>query len=408
MARQRLTWNNKKSSAAPAVPNEGPASPAYTQPDPEADQYENGDTSSWAEDPHPGPYPNGPAPAVPHEGHDHPATKMAAIEKANLCLRLATAMLGQPATDADVLKVEKQASLFMDLPEAHIFASLENLDKQAGSEKEDEAEAEAAKTIQEEVEHKAEDKKASEDDAEEMEDSDKKASLADRVATLERVLTRFAAEDDTESRIARLERIFMRLAEDDDEDDDEDDGEDDDDDSVEEEVEEEVEVDEEAKKKAADVEATYNRLLEEEGMTSQEACGEPMMGDDYEAMYMEMMREEGMMESMDHESMDDDGMDQNDPESFFEEEAVEMDMDPMNIMALDEEERAMLAQLQGDEVSRLADEQAKEASELDLKPQPKKASTGPSSLGTVTKEASDDDALLQSIWQSAPDVTSHF
>ena len=63
MSRQRMTWNEggdltedpaKSASAHPATPDEGPASPAY-KADPGDDDYKNGDTSSWAEDPHPPP-----------------------------------------------------------------------------------------------------------------------------------------------------------------------------------------------------------------------------------------------------------------------------------------------------------------------------------------------------------------
>ena len=82
MSRRRLTWENtsRKASAPPATPGyEEPSIHPAAYPDPEADAYENGDTSSWAEDPHPGPYPNGAPPALP--GTDapqgHPATDMA-------------------------------------------------------------------------------------------------------------------------------------------------------------------------------------------------------------------------------------------------------------------------------------------------------------------------------------------
>ena len=143
MSRRRLTQNlPRKASAPPATPGyEEPSIHPAAYPDPEADAYENGDTSSWAEDPHPGPYPNGAPPALP--GTDgpqgHPATDLAhyfpngaskqasrqlraALEaKAAKCIRLASRMLGKHAsTEA----IEDQAIDLMSLTERQIQASL--------------------------------------------------------------------------------------------------------------------------------------------------------------------------------------------------------------------------------------------------------------------------------------------
>jgi hypothetical protein len=113
-------------------------------PDPEADAYENGDTSSWAEDPHPGPYPNSFHPALPgtEEPMGHPATDpahyfpagvtkqasrqlRAAMEaKAARCIRLATAMLGKKAS---VSAIEDQALDLMNLTERQIAAALKRV-----------------------------------------------------------------------------------------------------------------------------------------------------------------------------------------------------------------------------------------------------------------------------------------
>ena len=66
MTRRRLTWTDRKASAAPAMPGyQEPSIHPAAYPDPEADAYENGDTSAWAEDPHPGPYTNPMHPALP-------------------------------------------------------------------------------------------------------------------------------------------------------------------------------------------------------------------------------------------------------------------------------------------------------------------------------------------------------
>lgn len=152
MARQRLTWEtpSRKASAPPATPGyEEPSNHPAAYPDPEADAYENGDTSSWAEDPHPGPYPNGAPPALP--GTDapqgHPATDMAhyfpngvgkqasrqlraALEaKAAKCIRLAARMLGKNASND---AIEDQAIDLMTLTERQIQATLRRFAEEGG------------------------------------------------------------------------------------------------------------------------------------------------------------------------------------------------------------------------------------------------------------------------------------
>ena len=142
MTRRRLTWTDRKASAPPAMPGyQEPSIHPAAYPDPEADAYENGDTSSWAEDPHPGPYGNSFHPALPgtDEPMGHPATDpahyfpagvskqasrqlRAAMEaKASRCIRIAQSMLGRKAS---VSAIEDQALDLMNLTERQIQAAL--------------------------------------------------------------------------------------------------------------------------------------------------------------------------------------------------------------------------------------------------------------------------------------------
>lgn len=179
MSRQRMTWTDRgvsrHASEHPATPDEGPASPAHkAQPGPDA--YKSGDTSSWAEDVHPGPYENGEHPATPDEGPASPAHKAAALErKAAKCIRLATAMLGEGAS---VAAIENQALELMDLPDRSIKASLTRLAEDADEAIDDDDAAEAEEDLKEE--------------------GKKKASVSDRIARLERVLIKLAESEDPE------------------------------------------------------------------------------------------------------------------------------------------------------------------------------------------------------------------
>ncbi len=132
--RQRMTWRDRQASPPPATPGYGTEDGDHpaAQPDPGADDYKNGDTSSWAEDPHPPPYVNSAAPATPGygtENQDHPAFKKATLEqqvaqKAAATLRVASALLGP---DAPAEAVENQALDLMDLPVRSLFATLKRL-----------------------------------------------------------------------------------------------------------------------------------------------------------------------------------------------------------------------------------------------------------------------------------------
>jgi hypothetical protein len=405
MNRKRMTW--KKASEHPAYPDEGPASPAYDGQTP-ADAYDIGGPSEFAEDPHPGPYPNSAHPATPDEGPASPAYKAASLErKAAKCIRIASAMLGENAT---VSAVEDQALALMDLSDRAIQASLSRIAGEEASEEEEEASEE---------------------------ESSKKAF---------------------DSRISRLERVLIRLAGEEDEDEDEDDSDDDEDDS-----------DEESSKKASDAklldrmlreermgryassrprrrsrkaymegmhddESMLAEMMAEEGMSHDEASeeesmlaemmaeegmdhGEPMKHEEAseeESMLAEMMAEEGMDMSIPGaaEVMAPDGMDQNDPASFYDEgmEDAEMSVemmdesmeDPMGMVdmeMMDDDEKMVLASIYG--------EDSKKASAPKVRPQPKKASKGATRLGGVTKAASDVNDL-SSLWESAPDVSKHF
>lgn len=133
--RQRTTWNQHQASDPPAMPGyqEKPTHPAAKPEDPGKDDYKSGDTSSWAEDPTKGPYPQSAAPQMPgyQEPPSHPAAKKAAMEmraamerKASKCIQMASAMLGPRAT---VAMVEDQALDFMNLSERQIQAALQRI-----------------------------------------------------------------------------------------------------------------------------------------------------------------------------------------------------------------------------------------------------------------------------------------
>jgi len=396
--RQRLTWDDeaRNASAHPATPDEGPASPAFGGPDPEANRYENGDTESWAEGVRPGPYPNSAHPATPDEGPASPAYKAATLnKKADRCIIIATAMLGE---SAPYNVIEDQALILMDMPDTAILASLKRLGEDV------------------------------DEDEDEDEEGSKKASA------------KFAS---LESRIARVERILIRLADDDEDEDDDEDKKDDEEGSkkgssralklraqaaalLKMADDDEDSDDEEAKKddKKANMyqseEQQLEELLKEEGMWGMDESPEETQTPE-ELQLEELLKEEGMGEPEDME-----------PE--YAEIDVELQGgmdDPMGVMdaEMDEGEMAILAQLYGPEgaAKRATDdgdaddeeeeeeeeeEGAKKASGRTAakpRPQPKKASSGARRLGgPVTKEASDEISNLSSLWETAPDVSDHF
>ena len=197
--RTRLTWakTNRKASPGPATPGyNGPETldhpAAYEDPGPH--DYENGDTSSWAEDPTKGPYPNSAHPALPgtDEPQGHPATDpkhyfprgvsaslvKAMEKKAAKCIRIASAMLGQGAPQ---LAIEDQAVDLMSLPDRQIQATLQRLaeDEEEGKEADD--------LMVEEDEDKTSSKKADEDEDTDDEDEAGEETAGKKAARFQRL-----------------------------------------------------------------------------------------------------------------------------------------------------------------------------------------------------------------------------
>ena len=136
MSRRRLTWNRKASE--PALPHEGYDHPAHQGQQPVEKYFIDNDgngvgsePSDFAEDVHPAPYNKGEEPAIPHEGHDHPAMKAAARDirasverKASKCIRIAQATLGKAASIEDI---EDQALAYMNMADDDVEATLDRL-----------------------------------------------------------------------------------------------------------------------------------------------------------------------------------------------------------------------------------------------------------------------------------------
>lgn len=126
---RRNRLNHRMASPPPATPqgDDNWQHPAY-QPDPDKDKYQNGDTSSWAEDVHRGPYDGSvesPAPATPvgNDAWSHPAAKQAHMmeqirirkasnAKALKCVKIAQFYLGDLASEN---RIKKEALGMMDL-----------------------------------------------------------------------------------------------------------------------------------------------------------------------------------------------------------------------------------------------------------------------------------------------------
>lgn len=507
--RERLTWKRggatnapaRRASAHPAYPDEGAASPAY-QPDPEADAYENGDPSSWAEDPHPGPYPQSAHPAYPDEGPASPAyiakqgsVALALERKAAKCVRLASAILGPTASQHEL---EHQAFAFMDMSERALQASLSRLaqqddgdDAEADAEaeeqqeqqakkkaalrrraqqaKKDEEEQEAeeqqevkggkkaalakaaylrrlAQQIEEEVEEEVEEGDESEDDESEDEEKEakKKASLNARLARIERLLT------------AGIPGMFMQhnMAQQK---------------SPEEMMLEAMLGEEQQAESMGDEEQSLEEMLLESmqdeaqqaqpfGMMAQQLA---MQGDNagpmvesmqgmkaqqalkaqqVEAQLAEMLQEEGMAGVLGAEYQDAPEAMLVDPsgDDYIGADGMLVDpsgdnyddgmvADPMGLMGEGgNDDDAILASLFGDTESMKyakkgqqdgdkADAEEQEADEpkkgqqkaAALRPQPRKASTGATRLGGITKEAAEVSDLSK-LWESAPDVSKYF
>lgn len=118
MIRQRTTW--RTAGAPPAMPMDLQGHP-NAQPDPGPDAYKNGDPSSWAEDPDPGPHSPVPPPSMPREAA---LARQATLRRAAKCVKLAEYMLGQSASEQ---QIESQALAMMDWDEGAVDTSLNNL-----------------------------------------------------------------------------------------------------------------------------------------------------------------------------------------------------------------------------------------------------------------------------------------
>jgi len=423
--RERLTWGgaknasatlpveeaDRRASAHPATPDEGITHPAGYD-DPEQDDYKNGDTSSWAEDPTTGPYPNSAHPATPDEGPFHPAAKKAAMElraaverKAMKCLRIATSMLGK---NASVREIEAQSLSMMDLPDSYIDQTLSRLAKKSEDEESEESEDEESEESEDEDESE-ESKKASrrlsaddlllrrllaEEDMDEGDDdeggSDKEAS--DRLAGFESALAAIQKEltamrtpeaallaedevamDDDEALLAQmLEDEMVPMGMDDDEDEA----------LLAQMLEDEMAPVVEAEVEDAPVaeDATLADYIDDAEMdVSMDMVDDPMGLDDGDLGDMTVLSNLYASKNADDAESDEDESEEHEDSESEEEEAAE-----------EESEKA-----------------SKKASR---KPRPKKASAGARTVGqpTFDKTASSEVADLARLWKSAPDVSEVF
>jgi len=447
---------------------EGEMDHPAAQAQPAFNKYEKGDTSAWGEDVHTGPYTNSAHPATPDEGPSHPAYKsareMARLErKASKCVRIAELTLGKKATTT---QIENKALSLMDTPDAILnrrLASMEEkmeeqmewMDGQMEEAMEESEMVESMKSAQllkrlarlesklvklAEEEEKAEAKEESKEEVKEesKEEAKKKATLLRRLSYLERKLQRLAAEEEESveeveeeeveevkeeaKKKARLQALRRRRAAE--EDAKAEGSKEEKKEEVKEEKKEEVkeEKKEEAKKKA------FSKLTPTQKQAMFEFMME-MMGEDFAPVVEEEIVEEAMAPEM-AEMMEDE---------YMMEPGLEMmsDLDdPMGIMedSMSDQEMMILSRLFGknaEDAEKKKEDEAKAESEAaetvqeeveadakekkeeakkkaSLKPQPKKAATGATRLGGVSKEASDDISDLSKLWTSAPDIRRFF
>jgi hypothetical protein len=482
MTRRRTTWTDKKASPPPATPGylEGTNHPAYPGQDPNADKYMNGDPSSWAEDPHPGPYPNPPPPPADpgmQEPQGHPATDpahyfpggagraasrdlRAAMEhKASKCIRLATALLGKSAS-GDM--IEDQALDFMHLSDRSIQAAFERL---AGTDKKENytltPERKADDLLAEDDEKK--EAKKSDDEMEEEKEAAKKAAhfrrLAaqwDAVAKGDRKATPSGDQNDPAHYNFEGTDLGKKAGEDEEE---------------EEKMLAEM-MEEEAKKKAADSKTSKDepfggkkappfekkddekkeaKKSEDEEKKSEDEDKEAKKAKKSEDEDKEAKKSEeeepakeakkseeeesdkeasvaGMLAGMEEPMADDpfgadplDLMDTDDTGMSPDEMAViyggryakkseEEESDKDAKKSEDEDEKKEAKKSEEDEKEALKHVDPKAAKSA-AKPQPRTASTGPKTLGTVSgnnRTAANEVNELSKLWESAPDVSNIF
>lgn len=455
----------RKASPPPQIPavdrTEGPSHPA-AYPDPDFDQYEKGDTSAWAEDVHPPPYPEGAPPAIPSVGMtedaSHPAhnkaaamDKEAAYKRAAICVRIAQTL--NPGGTVD--EIETEAGRLMDLPTERLNAVYDTLRlAKKAEDDEDEGQDEAS------------------DDDDDAKMSGKKASdMEVRVARIESAVGKlvtamgsFFAEDHeagymTADDLEMLEMDDMDMLDDGDEMDD---------------------VDLEVMMAEMDQnDPEYGYMAEDHDHMSMDH-DHMAEDDDIEAMLMAMeddhmaqdefdrgeesegteLSDEGMMAALmamedDHMAQDDfDRGEESEGTRMFdegrmasEEEDITVGEDPMGLIASDEDAEvgdSDLMSLYADlDLSRTAaeteEEEAKEDDDADddekaekddedhdsddekekmggkkasvRKPQNRKASVGPKSLGAVSldsKTARSEVTELENLWATEPDVSEYF
>ena len=397
MTRRRLTWTDRKASAAPAMPGyQEPSIHPAAYPDPEADAYENGDTSAWAEDPHPGPYTNPMHPALPgtEAPMGHPATDpahyfpagvskqasrqvRAAMEaKAAKCIRIATAMLGRKAS---VSAIEDQALDLMNLTERQIQAALRRVAEE---------QVEADDLLGSENYTLTPPRTAEDDELEGM--SAEEELLASMLKEEGRKASRRAAQmpggqNSPEHYNYREQGVLASK-------------------KSEEDVESEEMladmVKEESKK--ASLKARAAKKSEEDDVDAEdEAKLAEMAKEEKKASLAEMlageepMADDLMMDmGMDDMSMDegmDEGMGMDDMSALYGMSHYAKKSEESEETAEEEEEAP-----------------AKEAKKAAVRPQPRLASNGVRTLGAVSKVASSDVNDLSKLWESAPDVSKIF
>jgi hypothetical protein len=377
--RNRMTWNQprlpvearKKASEHPAYPDEGITHPAGYEDPTQPAAYENGDTSSWAEDVHPGPYRTSPAPANPMDdgGYRHPAaqpgapaknasmTRAAAEAKAAKCIRIAQALLGKNAT---VEMVEDQAFDFMDLSDSRLASTIRRV--------------EAATEDEEVLLRKM--LATDDEDADDAEGDEDEAETASKKATDQRFAQVLSAIEQLSARVATLSKGA-------DDDGDEDDKEEDDD-SAEEEVSD----------KAASFDEEETMLA---NMLAEASCEAPAMAE-------VTMADDGDFGLNDFDA---------DPMSFGDGEYTDIDDATLDSLYADDPILRLAKKAEdGDEDEEVEEEVVEKTASrrtASLRPQPKKPSTGVKTLGAVrTASRVSDHNELSALWESAPDVSNVF
>lgn len=352
MSRRRLTWNRKASE--PALPHEGYDHPASIGQQPVEKYFIDNDgngvgsePSDFAEDVHQPPYNKGEEPAIPHEGHDHPAMKQAARDirasverKASKCIRIAQATLGRTASIEDL---EDQALAFMNMADEDVEATLDRLSEMEATYAQEE---EATSMFAEE-------------------DSELEGMMADFMAEME-------AEDHMGGNHMSEEDAMLA----------------------------EMLAEEEVEGEDAEAEAMLAEMLAEmeepvEAMMPMADQNDPTHFEAEEAEEELMLAEEGLdAMGLDDGTMADDellaglfaGKFAGDEEEGEEEEAKE----------------------ESEEKEEKEEEEKAEKKASRLRPRARKASSGVKTLGTVSKTASSEMNELSKLWASAPDITDLF